>query len=75
MNKLCTTNNTFGTVKYEPNVIESIDFMLDYLYEHNLIPTATKAEVKSQLINKLIQSITPELKDSWACGLEDQSSL
>lgn len=55
MNKLCTTNNTFGTVKYGTNVIESIDFMLDYLFENNLILNATKSEVKAELLNKLIQ--------------------
>lgn len=55
MSKLCTTNNTFGTVKYETNVIESIDFMLDYLYEHELIKNKTKQEIKTELLNKLMQ--------------------
>lgn len=46
---------TSTNIKYEPNVIESIDFMLDYLFENKLIQNATKAEIKEQLINKLIQ--------------------
>ena len=55
MSNLCTPNNKFGTVKYGTNVIESIDFMLDYLYEHNLIKDKSKADVKIELINKLIE--------------------
>ena len=51
MSKFCYESKKLGTIRYEVNVINTIDFVLDYLSKQNIVPDTT--ELRKEIIEEM----------------------